>query len=99
VGRPGTGENWAEKVACELSGLLDLPHAHYDFAVWRGQRGVLSPTIVPPDGRLVMGNELLAAIHTGYPAQRLRAVSDHTLGRIHALLTRPEVGTPLGWDS
>ena len=26
-GRPGTGENWAEKVCCEICRLLGLPHA------------------------------------------------------------------------
>jgi len=29
-GRPGTGENWAEKVSCEICNLLKLPH-------WLGQ--------------------------------------------------------------
>ncbi len=27
VGRPGTGENWAEKVCCEICKMLNLPHA------------------------------------------------------------------------
>ena len=27
IGRANTGENWAEKVACELCTLLGLPHA------------------------------------------------------------------------
>ncbi|MFV2058894.1 MAG: phosphatidylinositol kinase, partial [Thiohalomonadales bacterium] len=31
-GRPNTGENWAEKVCCEMCKLLKLPHAHYEFA-------------------------------------------------------------------
>ncbi len=30
AGRPGTGENWAEKVCCELARLLGLPHAEQD---------------------------------------------------------------------
>ncbi len=28
----GTGEDWAEKIACELCGLLGLPHVSYDLA-------------------------------------------------------------------
>jgi hypothetical protein len=97
IGRPSTGENWAEKIAAELAELLGLPHAHYDLAVWRGHKGVWSPGIVPQDGRLILGNELLAAIHAGYPRHELRQVRDHTLGRIHALLTSPEIGFPPEW--
>jgi hypothetical protein len=97
IGRPGTGENWAEKIAAELCTLLGLPHASYDFAVWKQQKGVLSPAFVPKGGRLVLGNELLAEIHTGYPAHELRQVRDHTLGRIHALLSHHEVRLPMDW--
>ena len=28
----GTGEDWAEKVVCELAGLLGLPHVNYELA-------------------------------------------------------------------
>ena len=31
-GRVGSGENWAEKVTCELAQLLNLPHAIYELA-------------------------------------------------------------------
>jgi hypothetical protein len=97
IGRPNTGENWAEKVACELCTLLGLPHAHYELAVWKQQKGVLSENIVPPDGRLVPGNELLSEIHTTYPASQRYQVKDHTLGRILSLLNRPEILLPLNW--
>ena len=46
-GRPGTGENWAEKVCCELCGFLDIPHANYDLAIWKDKQGVVSPSFVP----------------------------------------------------
>jgi len=32
--RQHTGEDWSEKVAAELSALLGLPHATYEFAQW-----------------------------------------------------------------
>jgi hypothetical protein len=98
IGRENTGENWAEKVACELCALLGLPYAHYELAVWKGKKGVLSETIVPTDGRLVMGNELLAEIHSTYPAQQRYKVQDHTLGRIVALLNDPTVLLPINWQ-
>lgn len=98
IGRAYTGENWAEKVACELCALLGLPHAHYELAVWMNKKGVLSETIVPPDGRLVMGNELLAEIHSTYPEQQRYKVQDHTLGRIIALLNNPDILLPMNWQ-
>lgn len=97
IGRANTGENWAEKVACELCTLLGLPHAHYEFAVWMRNKGILSEAIVPSGGRLVMGNELLAEIHSTYPEQQRYKVQDHTLGRIVALLNNPEILLPMNW--
>jgi hypothetical protein len=97
IGRPDTGENWAEKIASELADLLHLPHAHYDLAVWGGRKGVLTPLVVPETGRLIMGNELLAVIHTDYPKREVRHVRDHTLTRIHALLRDDAIGHPPDW--
>lgn len=97
IGRPGTGENWAEVIAADLTDLLGLPHANYDFAIWRGHRGVWSPGIIPDGARLVLGNELLAGIHSGYPINELRQAREHTLGRIHALLTSKEISLPPNW--
>lgn len=97
IGRPGTGENWAEKAAAELCNLLGLPCASYELASWKGKQGVLSPSIKPEDGHLEHGNELLAEIHTGYPAGKLRNNRDHTISRIHALLIQETILSPLGW--
>jgi hypothetical protein len=95
IGRANTGENWAEKVACAL---LGLPSAHYELAVWTDKNGVLSETIVPAGGRLVMGNELLAEIHSTYPLKQRYKVQDHTLGRIVALLTDHSILMPMNWQ-
>lgn len=65
-GRPGTGENWAEKVSAEICGLLNIPHAAYELAVWRGFQGVVSPSFVPAGARLIFGNELLARVVSDY---------------------------------
>jgi hypothetical protein len=58
-GRPGTGENWAEKLAAEFAELLGIPHAQYDLAEWQGRQGVISPSVVPEGARLIHGNELV----------------------------------------
>jgi hypothetical protein len=98
LARPNTGEHWAEKTACELCVLLGLPHAHYELAVWRNQKGVLTETVVPPGGRLVMGNELLADVHSDYPLNERYKVQDHTFGRIFTLLSNKDYLLPMSWQ-
>ncbi|SJM92380.1 HipA domain-containing protein [Crenothrix polyspora] len=98
IGRENTGENWAEIVACELCALLGLPHAHYEFAVQMGKKGVLSETFVPLHGRLVVGNELLAEIHSTDPARQSPKLQNHTFKRIFNYLSSPEILLPMDWQ-
>jgi hypothetical protein len=99
VGRPNTGDDWSEKVACELCRLLGIPHASYDLAIWRGDRGVISPSFVPPGGWLVHGNELLAKLEAGYPATRSYHVRQHRLRAVLAVMRQHRiVKPPLGWE-
>lgn len=85
-GRPNTGENWAEKVCCELCELLGLPHCHYELAVWKYHRGVLSPTFVPPDGRLILGNEPLSEFHPEFGGERRVCSQQHMVARVMAIM-------------
>lgn len=96
-GRPGTGENWAEKVSCEIARLLGLPHAEYELAVCGGRLGVSSPSIVPKQGRLILGNEALARVIPNYDPAATYRDSQHTLRRVVAVLRSALVQTPLGW--
>jgi len=100
-GRPNTGDDWSEKIAEQLFERLGVPHALYELATWRGKRGVVSQTIVPPDGRLVPGNELLAVVSTNYPRRpdgvtvfRTRL---YTPRRVFALLHSPRILLPMTW--
>ena len=73
----GTGEDWAEKVVCELAHLLGMPHVDYDLAhEYEGQSpiqpGVLCPTFVPRPQILILGNQLLVFRDPAYPAQKDR---------------------------
>ncbi len=98
-GRPNSGENWAEKVCCELCSLLDIPHAQYDFARWRARSGVSSPTFVPDRGRLIHGNELLAKIYSGYEHERRFRARQHTVAAVMVTIRRmPRLQVPLGFD-
>ncbi|MBI1422100.1 MAG: phosphatidylinositol kinase [Gammaproteobacteria bacterium] len=85
-GRPGTGENWSEKVCCEICKKLNLPHAEYNFAAYRGVIGVITPNFVPENCRLILGNELLSKFVEGYDTTQTYSTSQHTLRRVIALL-------------
>jgi hypothetical protein len=66
IGRPDTGENWAEKVACELAKLLGIPCANYHLATLNGVHGVLSESFIPPRSSLVPANALFAKVDAEY---------------------------------
>lgn len=100
--RPGTLEDWAEKIACELCRLLGLPHAEYELATWKGKHGVVSPTFVPQHGRLVLGNELLVHRVQGYDPTRKYRASQHTLPlvlRLLDVLSRHVLQLPMNFSS
>lgn len=100
-GRPGTGENWAEKIACELANLLNLPHALYELAQFGNRDGVIGISLVSGGARLIHGNELLSAYvddydHTEAKLYRRRA---HTLRRVVGYLraSADTLGAPYGF--
>lgn len=86
-GRDGTGEDWAEKAASELCDLLGLPHAVYHLARVRDRLCVLSPSIVPKDGRLILGNELINQVGArALDGARVYRQKEHTVSRVLAAL-------------
>jgi hypothetical protein len=98
-GRPGSGEHWSEKICCEIAQLLWLPHAMYDLATWRGEKGVVSPNFVPEGGRLILGNELLAKlVYSTYQqnAKRFQA-RQHSVRTVLALLSRNWIQPPIAY--
>jgi hypothetical protein len=82
----GTGEDWAEKIACHLCGLIGLPHVHYDLAEeycdsQYVRPGVVCETCAPPPVSLVLGNQLLLERDPAYPTEESRKykVRQHTV--------------------
>jgi hypothetical protein len=82
----GTGEDWAEKIACELASLLGLPHVHYDLAreLHTSHPGVVCENIATPPRSLVLGNQLLLAKDPTYQAADARRykVGRHTVSAV-----------------
>lgn len=77
--REGTGEDWSEKVAAEIAGLLGIPSASVNLAQWQGRRGILTPNFVPKRGQLHHGNELLCGTIADYPRDEQWRVPQHTV--------------------
>ena len=82
----GTGEDWAEKVVCELAQLLGLPHVIYELAhECEGETpvrpGVICPSFAPRPLALVMGNQLLLQRDPNYPVETETkyGVREHTI--------------------
>lgn len=99
VGREGTGDNWAEKVASELCELLGLPHAEYDLATYRKKKGVITPKFVPEGAWLVLGNEILARYIREYEKTKRYKQSQHTLRVVLAVVSNKIVELPIGWSN
>lgn len=90
----GTGEDWAEKVVCELAELLGIPGVEYELAhEYEDQRaiqpGVICPTMVPRPLILVLGNQLLYFGDQSYPAdeERKYGVREHTIDAVARLVS------------
>ena len=98
-GEDATGEDWSEKVVSELCEFLGLPHAHHEFAMWKGQHGVASLSFAPERGRLVAGNELLVRIDKGYPREKFYRVRQHTLRLVLNIIKLDTILPPLNWKS
>src|SRR5438309_5764764 len=77
----GTGEDWAEKIACELCALLGLPHVHYELAhdVAKDVPGVVCPTCAPPPLVMGLGYQMLQALDPDYPEGQKYKVRQHTV--------------------
>lgn len=73
------GENWAEKVSCELAKLIGLPCADYEFAKYKDRIGVVTPSFVPDNHTLIHGNELLARYIKNYPTAQFYEVKEYKL--------------------
>ena len=96
--RPSTGEAWSEKIASELCQLLDLPHADYELAIWNGNLGTISPSFVPPNNNLMLGNDFLVKTNPSYPRFQTFRVSEHTLDVVVEAIANSSIDLPLNWN-
>ncbi|MGA2796429.1 MAG: hypothetical protein ABSE63_02500 [Thermoguttaceae bacterium] len=87
-----TGEDWAEKISCQLCELIGLPHVHYELGeIYDGNiysdRGVICETCSPSPSSLILGNQLLLKLDPAYPIEKSRyKVREHTVDAVCEVL-------------
>jgi HipA-like C-terminal domain len=102
IGRPDTGENWAEKATSEIAKLLKIPCAKYELAIWKNKECVISYNFVPDHGRLIHGNELLFFSDQDYQKDKKYKLKQYKLSTVVSLLkhtsTQTEFKLPKGYE-
>jgi hypothetical protein len=90
----GTGEDWAEKVVCELAGVLGVPHVDYELAQENEgdkpiQPGVICPNVVPRPLELSLGNQLLLKQNPTYPSElgRRYGIREYTVEAVAGVVS------------
>jgi HipA-like C-terminal domain len=86
--RPGTGEDWAEKLAAEYAHVLKIEAPRIELAAYDGKRGCLCKSFIDEKQgeALIHGNEVLSGNIAGYDSTKLYSQSSHTVANIlHAV--------------
>ena len=86
--RENTGEHWAEKIAAEVAGLLDVTHPVVELATFDRSLGVVTKSFASDGSELVHGNQILARIMSDYDEGATFRQSRHTLANIWTALDR-----------
>jgi hypothetical protein len=96
--RDGTGEDWSEKIAAEVAGLLGLPHARVELAELDGVRGSVCLDFAPRNADLIHGNELLWQMDSSYPMEQFWRVTAHTVENVLRVLSDTALRPPASTD-
>ena len=81
--RPNRGEHWAEKIAAEVAGLLEIPCARVELAMFQGAQGSATESITSADKDLLHGNQVLNITFSVDDTREWNFhLADHTLANI-----------------
>ncbi|NAS00471.1 hypothetical protein [Acinetobacter haemolyticus] len=91
------GDDWAEKISCELAALLGLPHAYYELAVHNGIRGVITKNFISERGeQLMLGNELLEGL---VPSVDDSNPNVQFIEDVYEIMQKTIINKPIGFSS
>ena len=94
------GEDWAEKIVCEIAKLLEIPYANYELGIYMGEYGVIADNFVDENDEMVHGNQIVAHI-LNIVGKKIGTArnSNHHISRVLVALDKIVVNKPKGWDS
>lgn len=92
------GEDWAEKIACELAEAIGVPHAHYELASYQGERGIRSKKFTARGDNMFFGNQLIEYVTSNDNIPLERGQRSQEVDRVAAILERVIVNPPRDWE-
>ena len=94
------GENWSEKVSCEIAKLLGVPHANYNLAIHKKENGTVSENFILSGDDLHFGNTLIAHIVKKVFKESLeQGQRSQTISRVHVILKHVIKESPRSWNN
>jgi hypothetical protein len=92
------GEDWAEKIVCELGRLIGVPCAEVELAVHGDEFGCISRNVVPAGWSRVLGSVLLGTVIDGYRGTVVEHVNGREVPPHLRLLVRLDGHGPPGYQ-
>ncbi len=97
------GEDWAEKIACELAVFLGIPHAEYELAKNKSERGIRTINFIAQGEQLTFGNQLIEHIAGFESLEESFQLKDNirlqTVSRVYTALDWLADAPPKGWSN
>ncbi|CAN7472792.1 HipA domain-containing protein [Pseudomonas brassicacearum] len=94
------GEDWSEKVSCEIAKKLLIPCADYELAHNNETRGVITKNFITRDNAyLVTGNEILKNYSAPISTENTKKSEKQNIMHIYIILRRIIRNKPLGFNS
>ena len=94
------GEDWSEKISCELAKKLLIPCADYELARDKSARGVITRNFISSDNAyLVTGNEILKNYSAPINTEVQKKSEKQNIMHVYIILRRIIRNKPLGFNS
>lgn len=94
------GEDWSEKVSCEIAKSLLIPCADYELAYDNETRGVITRNFITRDNAyLVTGNEILKNYSAPVNIESAKKTEKQNIMHVYIILRRIIRNKPLGFNS
>jgi hypothetical protein len=95
VGRANTGENWSEKVSCEIAKTVELPCANYDLAICNGVKGVISERFLPVGAPFYPASMIFSRVDSQYDGSLRYRQTRYKLNVALSILRRSNLNPPI----